>query len=387
MVITGLENIVASGFKGLKGKSLAVISNQSAVDRNLTHLIEHISENRLRLKAVLAPEHGFFASVQDMAAVSDDERNGIAFYSLYGKNFESLSPTDEMLDEIECLIFDIQDVGSRYYTFAATLALAMKKASELGIEVVVLDRPNPVNLADIEGFTVEKGFESFVGLLPVPNRHGFTVGELALFANDKLSLGCNLKVVPCKGLNRRMWFDETKLPWVLPSPNMPTPDTAAVYPGMCLIEGTNLSEGRGTTRPFELFGAPFLNGVKLRNRLNDFNLEGVAFRPVEFIPMFQKHSGAVCGGVQIHITERNLFKPFKTGVAALIASRELGGDKFKWRTEEYEFVSDIPAIDLLAGSDYLRKMIERGATLDEIAAHYAPFERRFSKEKEAYHLY
>jgi len=306
--------------------------------------------------------------------------------SLYGDTFESLSPQAKDLKGVEVLVYDIQDVGSRYYTFAATLVLCMKVCAALGIEVVVLDRPNPLGRA-IEGTPVEPGFESFVGLYSVPQRHGLTVGELAAYVDAVMGLGAKLTVVPVARLAPALYLDATGLPWVYPSPNMPTLDTAVVYPGGCLYEGTNLSEGRGTTRPFELVGAPYLDAATLAGTLNGYGLAGVVFRPAVFVPKFQKWAGEACGGVQLHVTDRTRFRPLLAGIAVLKAAYEQAPKAFKWRTETYEFIAHIPAIDLLAGGPWLREGVEAREPLAAYTARMRPYERRFARERAPFLLY
>jgi len=288
-----------------------------------------------------------------------DPISGLTISSLYGKTEETLEPNPAALEEVDNLIFDIQDVGARYYTFIYTMANCMQICKKSNTRMIVCDRPNPINGVCLEGNLVTENYRSFVGQYPLPNRHAMTVGELALFFNHEINIGCELKVVPMTHWNREQWYDETSLYWVPPSPNIPTLDTATVYPGMCLIEGTQLSEGRGTTRPFENFGAPFIDPQKLSKRIqNDIEqLPGVIFRPQFFKPMFQKHQNEVCGGLQIFVTDRNQFKPLLTTVALLRSIAELYPKKFKWRKEPYEFVSDQLAIDLLYGNTDLRKTI------------------------------
>jgi len=264
------------------------------------------------------------------------------------------------------LVFDIQDVGARYYTYAATMALAMKAAAAAGVRFVVLDRPNPIGGLQVEGGGLEPGLENFCGLYPVPQRHALTVGELARLYNTSFGIGCDLEVVACEGWSRSQYYDETGLPWIMPSPNMPTLDTAIVYPGMCLLEATNLSEGRGTTRPFELFGAPFVDGRALAAELGRSGIEGAVFRPCSIEPTFHKHARQICGAVQIHVTDRRRFDSYRTGLAVLAASRGLWPQDFAWRTEAYEFRDDVPAIDLLTGSPKVREAVDRGEDIDRI---------------------
>ena len=276
---------------------------------------------------------------------------GLPEVSLYGTTFASLSPTPAHLAQIDVLVFDIQDVGARYYTYAATMALCMRAAGQAGVKVVVLDRPNPIGGLQVEGGGLEPGLENFCGLYPVPQRHAMTVGELARLYNVTFDIACELDVVAVRGLARAPRTTTTcDLPWVMPSPNMPTLDTAIVYPGMCLLEGTNLSEGRGTTRPFELFGAPFIDGRQLAAELERYDLPGVRFRPCVIEPTFHKFAGQRCGAVQLHVTDRRAFNAYRTGLAVLVAVKTLWPDAFAWRTQPYEFRADVPAIDLLTGN-------------------------------------
>jgi uncharacterized protein YbbC (DUF1343 family) len=309
---------------------------------------------------------------------------------------ESLEPPQEALADVDVLLVDLQDVGSRYYTYVWTMALCMKAAAKAGVAVVVLDRPNPLGGVDIEGGDVQPAAESFVGLGSIPVRHGLTIGELAQLVRAGITWGgprwkepldVDLTVVKMRGWRRADHFEVTGLPWVLPSPNMPTPDTACVYPGMCLIEGTNISEGRGTTRPFEIIGAPFIDGHRLADRLAEYDLPGVRFRPLSFRPVFHKFGGQSCGGIQLHVLDRRTFRPYRAGVAILRELWAVGGEAFRWRTETYEFVSDPPAIDLLTGSDAVRLGIERGVELEELFASWLPAERAFAERRQAHLLY
>jgi uncharacterized protein YbbC (DUF1343 family) len=337
------------------------------VDRQFRHLADLVrAAPGVQLGALFGPEHGVRGQAQDMIGVDSalDGRTGVAVHSLYGKDFASLSPTPESLRGLDALVFDIQDVGSRYYTFVYTMALCMQAAAKAKLAFYVLDRPNPIGLTAVEGNGVGEGFKSFVGLYPLANRHGMTAGELARLFNAEFGPACELTVVACEGLTRRMHWADTGLPWVPPSPNMPTVDTALVYPGQCLVEGTRLSEGRGTTRPFELFGAPGLDGEALAEALRGEDLPGVAFRPLHFLPTFHKHAGRDCGGVMLHVTDRERFLPLRSSTACLLHSRRLLGEAFAWRTERYEFVDDVLAIDLLYGTDRVRKAMEAGRGLD-----------------------
>jgi uncharacterized protein YbbC (DUF1343 family) len=388
-VLTGLERVMAGQSRALHGKRVGLIANPTAVDSELRHAADLLcAHGELELCVLMGPEHGLRGDAQDMIAVdsSRDARTGLPVYSLYGADEASLAPTAEMLDGLDAVVFDVQDVGARYYTYVWTMVYAMRACARAGIEMVVLDRPNPIGGA-VEGGAVEPGFGSFVGLCSVPNRHGLSAGEIARGMRAREGLDVALEVVAMDGWHRSMYYEDTGLPWIMPSPNMPTRDTALVYPGMCLVEGTELSEGRGTTRPFELSGAPFIDGYALAERLDAMALPGVRARPLVFTPMFQKHATRPCGGVQLHVTERDRFRPYLTGVAFLLAVRSLWPEDFAWRTRAYEFVSDVPAIDLLTGSAAVREGIEAGADLAELAATWAEAEAAFAQERRPWLLY
>ena len=292
-----------------------------------------------------------------------------------------------MLGLIDVLVIDIQDVGARIYTFIYTMANCLRAASRAGLPVIVCDRPNPIGGVKVEGPTLEPGYESFVGQFRMPMRHGMTVAELARLFNEHFKIDAELETVPMEGWSREMYFDATDVPWVMPSPNMPTLDTAIVYPGTVLLEGTMLSEGRGTTRPFELIGAPFLDGEALAARLNGIGLEGAHFREATFEPTFQKHAKTTCGGCQIHVTSRGEFAPVAAGVAVLRESYGLAPDRFQWRAPPYEYEHDKMPIDILAGSPKLREQIEQQVPLDEILASWQPGEAEFAEIRRPYLLY
>ena len=367
---TGLEKLLDDPRRVLGRDRVGLVANPTTVDRRLVHAADLLHAHaEVDLRLLFGPEHGIRGSAQDMIGVGEgrDPATGLEEVSLYGATFDSLSPTREQLAKIDALVFDVQDVGARYYTYAATMALCMRAAKTAGVKVVVLDRPNPIGGTQVEGGGLKLGLENFCALYPVPQRHGMTVGELARLYNTTFGIGCELEVVPCEGWRRASYFDETSLPWVMPSPNMPTLETAIVYPGMCLLEGTNLSEGRGTTRPFELFGAPFIDGHALAAELTRANLAGVDFRPCTIEPMFQKHARKSCGAVQLHVSDRRAFDSYRTGLAVLIAVRKLWPKEFAWRTEAYEFRNDVPAIDLLTGDPAVREAIDAGRDLDAVA--------------------
>ncbi|HVE82734.1 MAG TPA: DUF1343 domain-containing protein [Myxococcales bacterium] len=390
-VQTGLDVWVAEGFSALAGRRVGAIVNPTSVDRELRHLADLLAAAPgVTLAALFGPEHGVRGEAQYMEAVDDvqrDARTGVPVHSLYGHSFESLSPRPEWLAGLDALVFDIQDVGSRYYTYVYTMALAMKAAAKAGVPFYVLDRPNPIGGAQVEGNLVGERYRSFVGLYALPNRHGMTAGELARLFNEEEGFGAQLTVVPCRGWRRDQVFAETGLHFVPPSPNMPTPDTALVYPGMCLGEGTNVSEGRGTCRPFEQFGAPWLDPAALCEALRREDLPGVRFRPCSFTPTFDKHRGQSCSGAFIHVTDRRAFRPLLTGIAVFRAAHQLGGASFRWRTDAYEFVDQIPAFDLLCGTDQVRLGIEAGWGLSRIAEGFDAQAAAFDERRRRYLLY
>jgi uncharacterized protein YbbC (DUF1343 family) len=390
-VQTGLDLLVAQRFAPLRGKRVGLVTHPAAVDSQLRSAVDlFASAEGVQLVAIFGPEHGLHGQAQDLISVSGEEAKAVpaAVFSLYGTTAESLRPTAEQLRGIDVLVIDLQDIGSRYYTFQATMRYCLEVALPLGILVMVLDRPNPLGGVVIEGPALRAGFASFVGAHDLSIRHGLTVGELAMLYQQELKLGPGeLRVLTCENWKRRDYFDATGLPWVLPSPNMPTLDTAIVYPGQCLIEGTNLSEGRGTTRPFEICGAPWLDANKLARKMNSEKLAGVTFRPAWFRPTFQKHAGKDCGGVQLHVTDRSAYQSVRTSLALLCAMRELSSDQFAWRTEVYEFVRIPIAIDLLFGSDRERKLIEAGRPWREVAASWEQEEQAFEHRRHSAWLY
>ena len=343
-----------------------MLAHQASVDSRLEHAVPLIADVRsARLITLFAPEHGVWGAPQDLILVGHerDPVTGLRVTSLYGRRRE---PTTAMLRGLDVLVIDLQDVGARYYTYQWTMALALRACARAGVRVLVLDRPNPLGGVLVEGNIPDPAFASFVGLYPLPARPGLTIGEIARYLNVRHALGAELEVVAMRGWRRRMLWEDTDLPWVPPSPNMPTPDTARVYPGGCLIEGTNLSEGRGTTRPFEWVGAPWLHAHAYAKRLNAEGLPGVVFRPARFQPTFQKHAGRVCGGVQIHVTDRARFKPFLTGLAVIAVARRQAPRAFRWRRPPYEFELRKLPIDILLGTAAIRRALTRGESLRAI---------------------
>ncbi|MBI1736064.1 MAG: DUF1343 domain-containing protein [Candidatus Rokubacteria bacterium] len=386
-VRSGLDVLLQRRTALLRGKKVGLLAHQASVDGALAHAAELLGELRSgRLVRLFAPEHGLWGAEQDHARIRStrDPVTGRPVVSLYGARRE---PTAAMLAGLDVLVIDLQDIGSRYYTFQWTMALAMRACGRAGVPVVVLDRPNPLGGVLVEGNVPDPAFASFVGLYPLPARPGLTMGELAAYLNARHGLGCRLTVVPMSGWRRAMSWDDTGLPWVAPSPNMPTPDTALVYPGGCLFEGTNLSEGRGTTRPFEWVGAPWLDAHAFAGALDAERLEGVGFRPARFIPTFHKWAGRTCGGVQIHVTDPARFKPFLAGIAVVAAARRRGARRFAWRRPPYEFEHRRLPIDILFGTDAVRRAIESRVRLGAIERSWQPRLARWRRARDEFLAY
>jgi uncharacterized protein YbbC (DUF1343 family) len=372
----------------LNGARVGVVCNHASVDRGFRHVIDRVATAEgVTLAAIFGPQHGFRSDVQDNMVETphrDDARRRVPIYSLYS---ETREPTPEMLRGIDMLVVDLQDIGARIYTYIYTMANCMRAAARHGVPVIVCDRPNPIGGTAVEGACLRRGWESFVGLFPIPMRHGMTIGELAQLFNKEFGIGASLDVIPMEGWTRSAYADSSGLPWVMPSPNMPTLDTAIVYPGTVLFEGTMLSEGRGTTRPFELVGAPWIDAERFAGEMNALGLDGAYFRPAGFEPTFQKHAKQPCGGCQIHVTDRESFKPVKTGVALIEMFRRFDPVRFEWRRPPYEYEHEKVPIDILAGSDTLRQQVERGVPVEEIAASWRDDEEEFRRFRQPYLLY
>lgn len=363
----------------LRGSRLGVLTHAAAVDRRGRHVLRVLEELGASPRVIFAPEHGLDATAQAEEAVSSDTGEGrTPIISLYGKTKEALTPTPEQLAEIDLLLIDLADVGSRYYTYVWTALLAARAAAAANVHVIVLDRPNPISgdPATLEGAPQQEGFLSFVGLEALPIRHALTIGEiLALFLErEGKTLGGEgaISIVPTLGWERHRTADAWGRPFIMPSPNMPTLETALVYPGGCLVEGTNLSEGRGTTAPFQLVGAPFLDGEALAEALVASGAPGVQVRPVAFRPTFEKHAGETCRGVMLHVTNAQLFRPVATYLRLIALARAQAPEAFAFRHTPYEFETTVPAFDLLTGSGAARAAIEAGATAEEVVALVAP---------------
>lgn len=369
MVNSGLDRLVQSQFKELHGRNVAIVCNQATIDSNYDHIINLMviaSAGKFNITRVFGPQHGVWGHTQDnMIEWEDyvDPDTGLIFNSLYGAHRK---PAQSLLEGTDLILFDVQDVGARYYTFMWTLMYCMEAAEEAGIEIMVLDRPNPVNCVDVEGTVLEEGWESFVGLRPMPLRHGLTIGEIGNYLKNKFYPDCKLTIHQMVNYNPSEFWGGTGLPWVMPSPNMPTPQTAIVYPGMCLLEGTKMSEGRGTTRPFEIVGAPYIDGEFLARELNSFGLPGVKFRRVSFQPTFQKYAGIPCNGVQVHVIDPKSYLPVLTTLALLRLVLENWRDQFQWQVPPYEYEYVKLPFDILAGCEWLRADLESGASLERI---------------------
>ena len=367
--VTGLEHFIQSPPPGIKGARLGLLCNPASIDSRYRHARHRISERFPdQLRALYSPQHGFFAEKQDNMIESTDMVDpelGLPVFSLYGR---TRIPDRDMFEPIDILLVDLQDVGTRVYTFVYTLSHCMEAARCYDRKVVVLDRPNPINGLAVEGSCLDQAFASFVGRFPIPMRHGLTIGELASLFNEAFDIDCDLEIVPLQNWQRRMYYRETGLPWVAPSPNLPTPEAAAVYPGQVIWEGTNVSEGRGTTQPFELFGAPFINPHELQATVMPTDLPGIYLRPVSFEPTSNKWRGERCNGFQLHVTAVDQYKPFATSLRLLAAVLQLYPDDFQWKAPPYEYEYDKLPIDLILGGDHIRKALAAGATIAELQA-------------------
>jgi len=386
MVRLGSEKLIAGGT--LRNKRVGVVSNPASIDARFQHIVDTFATSKdVKLAAIFGPQHGFRSDVQDnMIETSHnrDARRGVPVYSLYS---ETREPTAEMLKGLDALVVDLQDVGSRIYTFVYTMANCLRAGKKHGVPVIVCDRPNPIGGTSIDGPMLLAGFESFVGQFPIPLRHAMTIGELARFFNDACGLGADLTVVPMDNWKRSMHYDETGLPWVMPSPNMPTLETAVVYPGTVLFEGTNVSEGRGTTRPFELIGAPWVDAELLAEKLAAHRLPGAYFRPAVFEPTFQKHAKEPCGGCQIHVLDRDKYPAVQSAVAILIEMRAQNPAKFQWRQPPYEYEHEKLPFDILAGSSDLRLQIEAGVPAPTISGSWQSGLDKFAEQRAPFLLY
>ncbi|HEY8186879.1 MAG TPA: DUF1343 domain-containing protein [Pyrinomonadaceae bacterium] len=384
----GLERLLKEELQLLRGARVGLICNQASVDHRFHHAADLLYEDpQVDLKALFGPQHGIRGDVQDNMIETEhmvDPETGLPIHSLYS---ETREPTEEMLNALDLLVFDMQDVGCRIYTFAYTMANCMVAARKFGKKVLVCDRPNPINGLDTAGNVLEPEQASFVGLFAIPTRHGMTLGELAQLFNDHFKLNCELEIVKMEGWERGFWHDQTDAPWVMPSPNIPTLDSATVFPGTVHFEGTQISEGRGTTRPFELIGAPYIHAETYAKQLNDLNLPGVFFRSCIFRPTFQKHAGTSCGGVQIHVLDRGAFEPVITGVAMVKVAYDLYPKEFRWKEPPYEYVYDRNPFDVIAGTSSIRQAFQKESTIEDIQQSWAEGLSSFRRAREKYLLY
>lgn len=384
----GIEVLLDRDRGLIAGRRVGLVSNPASVDASYRHTADRLARDPdVRLAALFGPQHGFRSDLQDNMIESPhahDERRRVPVFSLYSDTRE---PTAEMLNGLDVLVIDLQDVGTRVYTYIYTMANCMRAAAKHGTRVVVCDRPNPIGGVAVEGATLRPEYASFVGQFPIPLRHGMTIGELARLFNDAFHVNAALDVVPLEGWRRSMYYDETGLPWIIPSPNLPTLDSAIVYPGAVLFEGTMLSEGRGTTRPFELVGAPWIDGDRLADAMNARGLPGVYFRSVFFEPTFHKHARQTCGGCQIHVLDRRTFEPVRTAVELIAEFRTQDPKQFAWRDPPYEYEHERAPIDILFGSDRLRLAVQAGTDIDGLTASWRQDEEAFCRQRETFLLY
>lgn len=386
-VETGLDKLVKEDFRIIRGQKIGIVANQTSVTCNLTHIIDEAKKRgRCQVEIVFSPEHGFTGEKPEAHKIKGKYYNDeydIEIFSLYGETYQ---PPKEILEELDALIFDLQDIGVRWYTYISTLYYCIKACSEAQKPIYILDRPNPLNGEIIEGPILKPEFKSFVGIAEIPVRYGMTIGELALLLNDKYALNAKLQVISMENWKRDYWFEDTNLIWIPTSPNIPTPETAIIYVGTALIEGTNISEGRGTSNPFKVIGAPWIKARKLAEELNRQSLSGVKFRPTYFIPYTSKHKNQVCGGIQVHITDKEDLRPFEIGIHILSTIKKMYPDKFEWikhvRNEEEKYF-----IDLLAGTDKLRKMIDENEDPWQILYELEKDLDRYVIEREKYLIY
>ena len=384
----GIERLLDDKIALLKGARVGLVCNQASVNHEFRHAADLFHQHpEINLTTLFGPQHGIRGDVQDNMIETEhatDRTTGLPIYSLYS---ETREPSEEMLREVDVIVVDLQDVGTRIYTFVYTLANCMQAAKKLNKRVIACDRPNPINGVQLEGVVLDPAFASFVGQFPIATRHGMTFCELGRLFNEAFGIGSELECVMMDGWARALWYDETDSPWVLPSPNMPTLDAATVFPGTVHLEGTQMSEGRGTTKPFELVGAPYIDADRFAQALNGLGLPGVYFRSCVFLPTFQKHGGQACGGVQIHVTNRETFQPALSGIAVVKTAFDMYGDEFKWKTPPYEYEYDKNPFDVIAGTSKVREAIEQGDSLESISESWQAPLAEFSRLRGDFLLY
>ena len=385
-VTLGSSRLLASG--ALKGRRVGIVSNPASVDASYTHIVDALMATPgVTVGAIFGPQHGFRSDVQDNMIETphaNDCRRKVPVFSLYS---ETREPTSDMLRHVDVMVIDLQDIGARIYTYIYTMANCLRACAKSGVDIIVCDRPNPIGGVEVEGPMLVEGNESFVGQFPIPMRHGMTIGELARFFNEYFEIKAPLQVVEMEGWSRAQYFDATGIPFVMPSPNIPTLDSAIVYPGTVLLEGTMASEGRGTTRPFELVGAPWVDAEKFAQEMNARGLPGVHFRAAVFEPTFQKHAKKTCGGCQIHVLDRQAFRPVLTGAALIDQIRAANPKEFSWRKPPYEYEHDKEPIDILAGSPAFRLAIDSGQRAEELARVWERDSTPFEKVRREYLKY
>ncbi len=386
-ILTGIDNLIENPPDYLSDMRLGLLCNGSSVNSDFVHSSKAI--NQLfpnRLKALFSPQHGFYADKQDNMIESEhsNETNlGIPVFSLYS---ETRIPTKDMFDLIDCLIIDLQDVGCRVYTFIYTISFCLEKAAQYNKKVIILDRPNPIGGVAVEGNILEEEYTSFVGRFPIPMRHGMTVGEISSYFNKAFDINCDLEIIKLQGWKRELYYSDTNLDWILPSPNLPTPESCVVYPGQVIFEGTNISEGRGTTIPFEQFGAPYIDSFEIANKVTD-KIKGAYLRPVKFEPVAGKWGKKTCNGFHIHVYDKNIFKPYKTSLILLQEIIRRCKDDFKFKSPPYEYEYKKLPMDLILGSSEIRKKIENMEDIDIIEQSWQKDLNNFIKTSKEFYLY
>ncbi len=384
----GVERLLTEKIDLLRGARVGLVCNQASVDHGLRHVADLLHQHPdIKLTTLFGPQHGIRGDVQDNmieTAHAADRKTGLPIYSLYS---ETREPTEEMLRDVDIIVVDLQGVGCRIYTFVYTMANCMRAAKKFGKKVIACDRPNPIGGIQVAGNLLDPAFTSFVGQFPIPTRSGMTDVELGRLFNAEFGIDCDFEAVPMSGWSRELWYDDTDGPWVLPSPNMPTVAAATVFPGTVHLEGTQMSEGRGTTRPFELVGAPYINAEDFAATLSSLGLPGVYFRSCVFVPTFQKHGGQACGGVQIHVLDRQTFEPVITGIAIVKTAFDMYREHFRWKDPPYEYEYDRNPFDLIAGTSAVREAIERGDSLEQIESSWRRPLKEFMAIREKFLLY
>ncbi len=385
-VLLGIDRLVSDDFRSLRGMKIGLLSMSSCCDSRLIPTISLLKgTKRIEIVALFAPEHGLHGALQDQIAVPDSTHDaGIKIHSLYGRQRK---PALAALENTDAIVIDLQDIGARYYTFLWSAMLMIRQAAKSDKIIIVLDRPNPLNGIDVQGPVLDANFASFVGLYSVPIRHGMTIGEICAMLSKTENLKADLRIVKMHGWRRSDYYDQTSLLWNMPSPNMPHFSTAMIYPGMCLIEGTNLSEGRGTTRPFEIFGAPWVDAQRLLRELNRKHIRGAAFRPVHFIPTFHKYRGELCAGLQIYVKDRRKFKPVTAGLEIIRTLYRLFPDSFRWRNPPYEYEKKKMPFDILIGNRWIREGIEQGVGIRTLQERWMPELKKYKMARKKYLLY